>query len=1394
MPSSSGPPQYTRRPRRFFFRGMSLLPQDALGAGKVAYAHNVRAYQEGTVGPRVGWIRQIDNGPLAGPVHSLFRVNDTTPFADVTAPNRRWGGAATDLFEVAPGDNSAVVVDTGYSGNPLTGVVAAPFQSPRPYLYVGDSARARKVDGYLNLYTIGLPPPGAPPTAVYNAVNWTNLQDVSNPGWALYGGASSGLGIISRVNTIITQLIYDVGTTGMAAVSLSSMTGVTQGMQLDLDAGGAPERVIVQDVYPAVAPTTIESILYDSGSTGLCTIQPTGSFTAGQLEVPLPEELRRRYEDLNEPVPERVTVSRPVDYPVDALILLNGVEVVRILSVAIGADGSLSFRCSTAGTFVATDTITGIPSFRAYVPTTKSPGQTAATSALRVTVTPPTTDPVVGGVQTALASVNWASLGTATPARATAPSDIIRINIRVSSFLPVQYVRLMLDCNTTPGQEYLQNYYLYEWRANDLLSAVQASIGAGTGLMADALAASVTQGQVDAAFRPDLGQQPSLWQTLAARAAAGESPPPGVTPGTAPAGGFHSFFERIRQRTHATDGYVSANAAPPRQIALGDNQWFTLYCRVGDLTRVGADATLTFADLRAGAIVVQVAGTTSPVVVDICDAYITGGYGPDVGNALAPYVWRYRHRSTITGERGNPSPPMRAGLKPRRGAVTLTGDVPPAASPQCDVTDWFRFGGALARWAYAGSTPSGSPTFVDTMEDRQIDGGEGLRTDLFQPWPSYDLPRMGTCNVAGTAVEWVSGDTFDPTWAADTIIIINGRATTLYRAPASTTRLEVVDNLGTGAAVEFSIPSPTLLAQALPSVWGGTINNAYFVFACRDAADPSSLLWTHGNDPDATSDANRLIVSSSPSEPLQNGCFFDGVPYVFSTERLYRIVPSFGQLSDFLAVETPCTKGLWAPWAFCVTPDGIVFLAKDGIYFTSAGNEARPISHPDLSPLFPQDGIDAEPVRSVFPIDMSATTRLKLTYVDRLIYFDYVDTAGAGHTLVCDVSRGYGADQITWSLDTYDQAVYSRLAEPGPQVHTNLVGTADGRLYQFDLTAITDNLVSIPWAVWTPWENGDDPRAWKQWGDAILDMHPGSSYLGVTVTPAVDNGNTLSTPRVVGIGGTVRDTFLIEIGTGPGGYGVISRTCGLLIEGLLDACDIQRPLLYLWEPAWAQKSVSRARRATDWSDLDYVGAKFVQGVVLRANTFGVQKAVEVQFDGPNSTPQVALTLSLVHNGERTYAYPLQDTGWTPFIAELVRLQGADDVDWMLEDWRFIWEPAPELATQWETQDTTFDLPGFLTVRDGVIAYSADLDVALTVWHGLNSVLYNLPATGGEYQRMYVPFQAAKGKAARFQFTSDLPFRLYQKDCSVRVQGWGQPGGYRVALPFGGPHRVEGATI
>lgn len=1360
---------YQRAPQRFFYEGVSLLPEDALPQNKVAYALNVRSYEPGTVQPRFGLVRQMDNGPLAGAIHSIFRLNDTTQFADVTAPQRRFLGASTNVYEVAPGDNSSVLVDSGYSGNPFTGLVLAPANSPRPYLYIGDSVRMRKFDGYLSDFSLGLPAPVDAPTGVLSPINSTFLEDVNNGGWAAYGGAAAAPTNQPRINTVVTQLIYDSGGAGFASVALTDMSTVTPGTRMLIDV----EPILVQDILPAVASTTIAAILYDTGTNGLCSIQPTGSFSQGQLEIPLPDEVRRRYEDLNLPAPARITVSRPVDFPVNSLIQLAGSEVIQILSVAIGADGVMSFRARTAGTFAAGNTIVGIPCFRADLESAHAIGSPATANCQETIITPPSSDPFVAGVQSGISGGprNWALINGPT-VQASTPSDVVALCVRVSQMVFTRYVRLQLNLGSNLPV-YEKNYFFYEWRANDLFSAIQTAIGNSTALIAEAQQGAVEQGQQDAAFRPGYGQETAFRPR-------GNAPPPGpASDGT----GGRGHVTDVEQRLQATDGFVSVGSAPSRQLALGNDQWITLQCRLGDLTRVGTDATLTLASLTDCAMVAQFDGAdpAAPITFQVSDAYLTGGYGPDVGATRPPYVYRYRYRSTITGERGNPSPSMRAGVRPHRGSVSLAGVT--CAEAQCDIIDWFRFGGALSRWAYVGSSPNASPALLDTREDRQIDGGETLRLDLYQLWPSYDLPRTGTCNIAGTSVERVSGDAFDLRWAPDSAIIINGHATSLYRSPSSSTRLEVIDNVGSGAAVTFSLPSPTLLAQPLPYLWGGPINNVTFLFACGDIADPGRILWSHGNDPDASSDRNTLVVTSA-SEPLMNGFFYDGVPYVFSSNRLYRIVPTFGQISDFLAVETPCTKGLWAPWAFCVTPTGgAYFLAKDGIYFTQAGGSAQPITDPDLAQLFPQDGTpQLTAVRTIPAIDFSRTAQLKLTYVDGYVYFDYYDASADGHTLVYDEATK------AWTPDVYRSDVTARLSEPGPQVETHVLGLESGNLYQFNEAAMDDAGSSFNWAVSTPHVNGGDARALKQFGDLVVDGIPGGGY---TATPVAGNGSVVMAATVVPAGAT-RVTSIVELNAGDG---VLSQNCGVQITGVAAAANATRTKLFFWEPSLVPKAEAIARRATDWDDLGYKGAKFIQGVVIRANTFNAQKLVDVQFEGGH----VGASLTLLHDGETQYAYPLRPDTWTPFVAELVRLEGIDALPWTLLDWRWVWEPAPEAATMWSTQPTTFDQPGFLAAADGMLAYQAFCPVILRVYHDDGFEDYEFPAStvvGDQvlYTRQYQRFVAAKGKWIRFDAFSSAPFRLFKRDCAIRVHAWGNPSGYLVTTPFGGPSRQDGAAI
>lgn len=1373
MPSSPTFNDYKRGPnQRFFYRGISLVAADALAEGKVSRAQNVRSRVEGEITVRDG-LRRITSGALNGAANSVFRLNDPALLAGGVSALQFFGTETGRLYAAAPDAGAAAAyaeIDSGYSGEPLSGIPAMPVNSPQPWLYVSDSVQMRKYNAASQVRSIGLPPPANPPVALIADSQTTFLQSIDSGSWVAYGGAAGAVSASAsaRLNAVVNAIIYDEGAVGMASVALDNMDGVTEGATIQVGVGG--ETVIVQEVIPAISPTTIQAILYDQGNNGYCTIQPTGSFALGQTEAALPAELRERYHPATDadPPPPRVTITRPVDFPVNALVMINGIELVRIVSIAVGTDGVMSMRAFTAGTYGPGQSLTGAACFRAFFLTTRAGGDPATAPAAENAITPPdASTTVVGGIQTAVVPErDWSQVGN----RAMQPEDLIMFSVNVDQLAYVEFVRLLLATNTgsvPAGEEFSRNYYQYEWRANDLIQAIQRSgvsaDAAGVQTMLEAQTAAVASGQVESFYQADYGTEPLVMGGNV------NGNGPVVAPGPA---------------APRTDGFVTAGTAPSRQLALGNRQWITLQCRVGDLLRVGTDAGRTLQNLNGAAIVLQVSGTASAVTVQYSDVILTGGYGPDCGQTSPPYVWRYRYRSTITGERSNPSPSMRGGIPARRQRVELRAEG--CTEAQCDVIDWFRYGGTLARWAYVRSAPNdtggGVVTCHDDMADRQIDGGETLRVDLFQPFPTSDLPRSGTCRVVGTSVERISGDVFDPSWAPDTLILVNGRATSLYGSPTSGQRLTVIDNCDAGDPVEWSIPAPTLMAQPLQCTWGGFVGNVWFHFGVGDPTDPGALHWTHGNDPDSSSDANTLAITPS-TEPLQNGVVWDQTAFVFSTEGLFRLDPAFGSLATFQPVRTSCSRGLWNKWALCVGDEGMYFVAQDGIFVTAGGEEVS-IVDPDIRALFPRDGSNPDPCgpHCLDAIDMLGP--MKLTRVDQMIYFDYRSACdGKYRTLV------YEPLYKRWTPDLYidgTAGARSRMEEPGALVHTNVIGCQDGHGRQFEGTEMADDeTAGIDWFVSTPWANGQDPRALKQWGDTVVEADSGQSCDGILVEPVVDNGTVGLATTVIGALIAGRQTYMVE---NPAG-GVLSRNFGLLVSGVVQALDVDRPILYFWEPSWLWKQTPIARRVTDWEDLGYKGAKFVQGVVIRANTFNQLKTLAVEYDGGTQ----ALQLALHHNGELQVAYPRDDAGWTPFAAELVRLRGLDDVEWTLNDWRWIWEPAPELASQWETQDTTFDFPGYGSVADAVLAYQSPVATTLTIWHGTSVAHYAIPSSGNIYRRHFIKFRAAKGLSYRFRWTGDQPFRVFHRDTSMRVQPWGD-GGYRTVAPFGGPSRVAGAEV
>lgn len=107
---------------------------------------------------------------------------------------------------------------------------------------------------------------------------------------------------------------------------------------------------------------------------------------------------------------------------------------------------------------------------------------------------------------------------------------------------------------------------------------------------------------------------------------------------------------------------------------------------------------------------------------------------------------------------------------------------------------------------------------------------------------------VGTCNTAGTAVTWVSGNNFVTSWPNGTQIYINGVSYTITSV-TDTTHLVISSTAGTQSAVPFSAGTP-IDAPELNTIETGIVNaysnfNTHITSTDHDAhiATLTNLLW-----------------------------------------------------------------------------------------------------------------------------------------------------------------------------------------------------------------------------------------------------------------------------------------------------------------------------------------------------------------------------------------------------------------------------------------------------------------------------------------------------------------------------------------------------------------------
>lgn len=1313
---------WSNRGKTFGLHGVRLSrPVDLLGEeiyspelnkartyqGFYSVARNLRGYQDGTINSRPGTSVVNSSAMSGGAVHSLKELNDDVgpTLTPATQQYAIFAGAGTKLYADNAAHNAFTEIASGLSGKQLTWIPHRPEQSPQPWMYIHDTAKLLKAKASaagdaVKSYNWGIAPPktpldiavGGPITKVID-----NFEAGTFGGWAASAGALTNEDRAAAV--VISHILYDVGSTGWASISPAAMGEIREGMDITMSVNA--ETVQVDSVYKAITTTTIGSIKYDSGTSGLCTIQ------------------------LAAPTAELV---------MNSMVRIAAAENVRVLSVTYGLDGVPSFRCSTVSTRAAGDAVAGLASFRVFFANAHTTADTISGKMIKEIT-------AAAGITTLTRTV--ALDLSAFTSRPVLPNDQMVISLTVDNPSLITEIQVQLDIDATTN-DFTKNYFFKSINAADLTPLVQQTLTQLTVqqrvLQRDQIRGA-SQFALESSADSPLGPYGDSGRYI-------------YDPGTV-----------LADPTPSTD-----------QTATGATQWSVVKFPISQLLegRVGSDVSRGLKDVAKIRISIN---ATAIVTVQVDDWYITGGFGADsvlpnsTENAASPYYWIYRYRSSQTGAASAWSPINRSGFNVSRNRMVLTPTV--SVDPQVDKIDYARIGGALNVFRTVGTGPNSGFFNDDYPDDVIAAGGDPITREdvqqIIQPFPVVDIPRTGTCDVKGTEVTWVSGDKFNIAAVQANQIIINNVPYHMYTNPTTDQQLSLSENAGTQTGVSFFIPDAVLGGQTLDAMFGpyGGGETDIVFFGVRQGV----LYWTMGNDPDRTRIDNQKEITGG-SETLMNGIIWDSRPFLFSNLRVFEIVREVSLDANNVPIEVFDTKeiangkGLYARHGIC-SGSMIYFIGDDGIYACNGGQVIR-ISD-NLGPLLPHDGIAGITVNGILPPDFTQADLMHLEFGDSKLKWSFMDTGGVYRTWVYDtIKQGWE------SLDKYVFEGTVHYHREDVNVHQELVGGKDGRVYLSDGSLYTDNLFAYDSEVMTGCEDFGETRTQKQFGDIQLDLLTN----GVSVTYGVFTNNYATSVATGSITNAARTYEKIDIDSGRG----VTAT-----NIAIDIAWSGNVVLHEWSPSFIARGDIALERVTDWSAPGKGGACWLQGVLLDMDTFGVAKSFQVLGDDD----VVIATITCTHDGRVIKPYE-----WSPSITHLVRLLPIDTNPWLLyAEPQFIAEPDAESATLWQTQPTTFDWPAFGHVARAQIPHRSTSDITMTVTIDGVPQDYIIPGgTADEYQKTFVTLKAIKGKWFEFKFASANGARIYLKDVALYGKPWNDAGPYRQLTPFGGPSRASGALI
>lgn len=1307
---------------KFFYTGMNVhLPPDLQPKGKCPYLLNVDPDTTlGTLNPRPGTANNVFLGGSAYPINITYSNSGSFGFTVIT--NIDGSGQIYDQFYTALGSFPPGT----FSGKPCSMVTYRPPNTPAPYIYVFDAVSCKRI-GYASptalVSQVGLYPPNvAPlmgkvdvashiwkPDSTYTST-WVDYPGTAGPPFTTTvirrdpGGVTVGNIVDFRTfyGWIGPLCIQPIGTTDWTWLQIGSTLYVNE-------AGVGVNRLhcVVDDVFPEIPNDTVAAISYDTGSTGMCTIQLTNTRQ------------------------ENVRMGR---------IIKVGIAVTAILSISVAADDSVSIRCLLPSTHVAGDTITLAFCFT----TCNQPGNNVTVLGNTITAYAVTSDLVYSVTGDQVAKFSCAT-GVAPDAQAcplTNADDYIHWSFKVSDPLAVDQIQLVFSTDPlTVLPVPFDNNYWY-------INFIQGS------------------------YTPNLNSN-----TLTSQLALSE---------------FQNTL------LNQTQGGLN-------QIPSGNSQWFEAIFRISDLTQVGSADASTIQNMTAiGLIVYFNANVTitwgsiwtsqqsninlTPTTVTIPPSTATLDNtrqgGPDsnwnsYGYQGTPIQYRYRYRDSVTGALSNVSPETRFGIVGRRSMVFLK--VTSSGIPNIYI-DVERFGGTLASWRRCQTVidPGVDVVITDNISESNVSTAQPLELDQFVPFPTLQQPVIGTLNVIGTSCHWVSGALFNVNWVRGTEIIINSRPYSLYRQPTSTTFMELeigAVSVSQGTFV-FSVPEPLIAGINLPYAAGPFDGR---IFACGDPINRGYLYFTNIDNPD-TAAGKGYIEVTGPDVPLIGVAVYEGALFVFTSNSVWRVEPTPGAVNPYSAYKLSGSYGLGSPQMFDFRgPTGYYGTQEGLVKFGLSGSEL--ISWADLRPLFPFDGHNGVPLVNVattlYPVDYSRYPRV--SYAEGKVYLDYIDTNGATFCFVYNtLTQGFQHYRYTIGSSLH----YLQDGVTNPNLF--ILGIVPPGIYHVDGSAKDVNLDYICQCV-TPALDQGITRNNKNYYDVMVDYQQSEIAPSLAISVYVNNyaQTTSVSSLLIGSTGGARVQKLVDLTLSASKSPITALNIGALFTW-----TASNPVtLYEWQPSFTPVPVAYGASPYDWTDCGTTHYKWIQGLRMNIDTYGVTKQFQVYYGISTPGPIFSVSSSIATQ----FVIPVSFN--PPFKSHMVKLVplGSNPASVYSVDWIFNLEP--DVATHYETQRSGLGLEGFGHAREFQIAYAATgTSVFSVIVDGLTYPIFtDSTGTSGLEVKQYATLPPLKGKLWALAYTG-IGLQVYEKDCEFRVKQWASTGPYKNANIAGDDSLTSGAKI